>query len=195
MGQIILKESGEFRRHKNTLQQFDSEILDERISQVLNEIAISPIFKRKELCCYIYGMGAIPKSTYREISKLEGIDVLWFDSILPLYLRPLSFIAASYAGLIRVLSLEVLPSVFQKISRRSMAGLYIFQKSKVEQKFIDAVTKKRDLPVIDTIVKEDNSYFMYIVDTDNYESRTGIYEIVSYGLNTPTELIRIVSRK
>ena len=65
-----------------------------------------------------------------------------------------------------------------------MAGIYLFPKNH-ELKFIEIITNNISSSSFDYGVKKYDDYFFYVVDADNYESSTGIYEIVSYGKRCP----------
>jgi hypothetical protein len=143
---------------------------------------IEGILKKEtdELVCYVVGMGALDKSTYKLLSNEKGIEVIWYGSILPGILRIISPLVASYAGIVKVLDPEKISSVFFQLTERSMAGLYIFS-SEYEATFVNNVILNPTPRKYDYGIKELSNYFIYIVDADNYESSTGIYEIVSYG--------------
>jgi hypothetical protein len=181
MGSVTLKELGGFQKHENTQIEYDNELSYDLLEHRLKKIA-SLIDLSGDKVCYIIGMGGRPKSTFYKLQKTEGVNLIWYGSIFPKYLRILSIFIASYAGLVKVIDSKKLPDLFLDICDSSMAGIYIFNKS-MEKKFVDEVIKN-PLPVhLDFGIKYDASYFLYVVDADNNESSTGIYEIISYGKN------------
>jgi len=179
MGKINISSLGGLGSHENTLNEYDNEVTEELLDHHLNQIA--SIHEDSEGCaCYVLGMGAQPKSTYAELRKESGIEVIWSKSILSGPSKLLSILVASHAGLIKISESEKLPSVVKKLCHLSMAGIYIFDQS-MEQDFVDRVIRNPLPKEFDFEIKEDSGYFFYMVDADNAESSTGIYEIVSYG--------------
>jgi hypothetical protein len=187
MGKLILKDLGGFSKNPNTEEEYDDEVSEKRISEVLNKVASSPCLISEEKVCYIFGMGAQPKSVYENLEKQDGIEVIWYGSILPRYMRFLGGVVASYAGLIRVDNPNILADTFNKLVVASMAGVYCFSQ-KYEKKFISDI-KMNPIPrVYDYSVKDDKGYFFYVIDADNSESATGMFEIISYGVAAPESL-------
>ena len=179
MGKVNIGSLGSLGAHENTLNEYDNEISEELLDHHLNQIA--SIYGGSKGCvCYTFGMGAQPKSTYAELRKEPDIEVIWSDSILSGAFKILSVFMASYAGLVKVSAPEKLPSVVKTLCHLSMAGIYIFDQS-MEKDFVDRVLRNPLPEEFDFGIKNDEGYFFYMVDADNAESSTGIYEIVSYG--------------
>ncbi len=181
MGKISVKEIGSLGKSENTLSEYDNEINFELLQHKLRRIAKA--VENSEGCvCYVMGMGAHTKDTYCKLKKIVGVDLVWFGSLLPKYTRIFSPLVASYAGLLKILDTEKIPSVFSVLVEQSMAGIYVFPDS-FESQFVELV-KSNPLPKdYDFGIKSKKNYFYYIVDADNSESSTGIYEIVSYGVD------------
>jgi hypothetical protein len=190
MGSVNLRNTRLFERSQNTLAEFDREVDIEGVKCVLEKISNTEVDCGGRIC-YLYGMGAHPRSTYEALRKTSGLHVIFSRSILPRKLRFLSWIVASHEGLIRVDKWSVLPETFLTLMRQSMVALY-FVSPELEEKFVCAATE-RGRKAIDFGVKADPGYSMYIVDADNAESSTGMVEIVSYGRATPPDLIPIAS--
>ena len=179
MGNVNIKQLGGFNVHENTLNEYSHEISEELFDHHLQQI--TSIYKNCENCvCYVFGMGAQPKSTYTELREENGINVVWSKSILSGVYKMLSILIASYAGLVKISEPDKLPNVFKKLSHLSMVGVYIFDQS-LEKEFVNSVIKNPLSKEFSFGIKSDNGYFFYIVDADSMESSTGIYEIVSYG--------------
>jgi hypothetical protein len=194
MGKINIGSLGQSKKHRNEKRSFDNEINFNRVEYKLIKLSKIESLLEESKVCYIYGMGAHSKSTYDLLAKLSGVELKWKTSLLPFWLRPLSIVIASYAGLIKIVSITAMTEVFMKLAESSMVGLYIFD-SKHELDFINA-TKKSKLSVDgDFLIKSDPSYLIYQVDADNYESSTGVYEIVSYGIKCPEEFEAIVNSR
>jgi hypothetical protein len=170
-------------------REYDKEILENRYKSVINRI--SNLGLKGNKVCIIYGMGKQPKIAYKEIESISGVQVIWYESLFSKWLRPLSYLIASYAGLIKIYDIKVLPEIFNKLSNMAMVGVYIFSND-LEDAFVKKVQTTKSSHYGDLIVKEDLEFFIYKVDTDNIESSTGIYEIVSYGENCPIEIINIL---
>lgn len=179
MGKINIASLGGLGFSENTSNEYDNEVTEDLLDHHLSKIA--SIYRDSEgYVCYVFGMGAQPKSTYEELKKKSGIEVIWSQSILSSPFKVLSLLIASHAGLIKILDPNRLPNVTKKLCHLSMAGIYIFNKS-MEEDFVARVLENPLPERYDFGIKEDEHYFLYIVDADNEESSTGIYEIVSYG--------------
>lgn len=190
MRDLALKKIGQKSIHKNTLDEYDREIHKERFRYVTEKISESI---QPGKASYIFGMGKHSKSSYTNLKGTAGIEVVWTRSIIPVYLSPLRIFIASYAGVVKVLNHDKIPLVFEILSKMSMVGLYIFD-IRLEEKFTQVIKERRYSNYADDIVKEDSQYFIYKVDADSIESSTGIFEIVSYGIDCPKELITALGR-
>jgi len=60
----------------------------------------------------------------------------------------------------------------------------VFDEAK-EEAFVASFTSSPAPKRLDYGLKETGDYFFYVADTDNMESETGIYEIISYGPMAP----------
>lgn len=181
MGSIILKEIGGLSEHPNTKKEYDNEISHDELVERIFDISQMPLLSDSKVC-YIFGMGSHPKSTYKLLEDEKGIEVIWYGSILPKFARLLRFIVASYAGLVKVKLPDRINDVFLKLADCSMVGLYCFDAS-LESAFVEKIIDNPLPEYYDFGIKNDRGYFFYIVDADNTESGTGIYEIVSYGID------------
>lgn len=181
MGKITIQVIGSLGKSENTLNEYDSEITFELLKNKLERI-VAAVKDRDGYVCYVMGMGAHPQSTYKNISKTVGVELVWCGSVLPTYARILSPFIASYAGIFKVFSADKISDVFFALVEQSMAGIYVLPKS-FESEFVSMV--KNDPTPKDYCfgVKLNRDYFCYIVDADNSESSTGMYEIVSYGVD------------
>lgn len=181
MGKIAVQEIGGLGKSENTLSEYDNEISFELLQNKL--VRISKALQNSDgHVCYVMGMGAHPKDTYRKLKKTAGVDLVWLGSLLPKYARVFSPFIASYAGLFKVFNADKIPNIFLTLVEQSMAGIYVLPKS-FEPRFVDLV-KSSPLPKdYDFGIKSNKDYFYYIVDADNSESSTGVFEIVSYGVD------------
>lgn len=184
---ISIGRGGKFNQSPNTKAEFDRDVTLESVRDVLEMLA-QGCFQHPDRVCYVFGMGAQPKATYTYLQGKEGIQVLYSQSLLPWYGRWLGCFVGSFEGLVRVSDFSQLPAVFLRLIDRSMAGVYIFSASH-ENDFLRVVCSNTSERQFDFGVKSDPSYCFYVVDADNSESRTGLIEIISYGITTPNELI------
>jgi hypothetical protein len=190
MGKINLKEIGNVggdKKHPNTRNEYEAEVTFDRVDYVIEKImSADQIWENK--VCFVFGMGAHTLSTYFKLHKIPGVEVIWYHSLFPFYFAFLRPIIASYAGLVCIKNKNNLSHVFKTLIDSSMAGIYIVDKS-YKKDFIFSVTNEPLPKNYEYGIKKDKQYFLYIVDADNYESKTGIYEFVSYGIEVPKELI------
>lgn len=181
MGKISLQEIGGLGKSENTLSEYDNEIRFDLLQNKLERIS-KAVQNSDGYVCYVMGMGAHPKDTYRKLRKTVGVDLVWLDSLLPKYARVFSPFIASYAGLFKVFDADKIPSIFFTLVEQSMAGIYVLPKS-FEPQFVGLVKNNPFPKDYDFGIKSKKDYFFYIVDADNSESSTGIFEIVSYGVD------------
>ena len=183
MGRITFNKGSGLGKSKYTKTEYCNEITYELLVHRLKRI--TSIVKNTEgFVCYVVGMGAQPKSVYAELKKEEGIKVVWNGCFLPKYLHIFRWVIASDAGLVKITDFAKLPELFLTMVEQSMAGIYFFRSSR-ETEFLESVIKNYSMKSQDHdfTIKGDSDYFFYIVDADNIESSTGIYEIVSYGVD------------
>lgn len=172
---------------RETLVHSDSEVDAEAVRDRVRSIAAQLQSSEARQVCYVLGMGSQPRGTYASLLGEAGVEVVWESSVLPRGMRWLGFVVASEAGLVKVLDYRKLPEIFARISTLSMAGIYIFDES-LERSFVEEV--KRDPSPADYTfgLNQANDYFLYVVDADNSESSTGIYEILSFGFQAHVRL-------
>jgi len=185
MGEILVKRFAKTPTHQNTLREYSSEVEEARYHNVLDRMSHT---LPRDKVCYIFGMGKHPQSTYRKLASLSGTEVVWHGSLLPSYMMILRPFIASYEGVVRIFDTTKLEEVFISLSKMSMVGLYIFDSS-LEDLFVETIKNKKYSVYADEVVKQDKGYFIYQVDTDSVESSTGIFEIVSYGVDCSKELV------
>ena len=186
MGSVTVKKLGGFRSHPNTRDQFDRQITQDQLEERLKRIESFRSLPTGKVW-YVFGLGGHRKATYRELAARDGIEVVYCESVIPWYFAPLRLPVASYSGLIRIDDLGKLASTFLKVVSRSMAGIYCFDQ-RLEEKFLREARGSPAPEFLDLGVKEDPGYFFYVVDADNAESATGLYEIVSCGRESPPSI-------
>ena len=159
MREIVIKSiENDRKHHKNAKKEYSKEVQESRYRYVTEKISNLSLINNQNKICLIFGMGKHPKSTYRELEKLSGIRVVWYDSLFSKWLKPVSFFIASYEGLVEITDREKLPLVFNRLANMSMVGLYYFSRD-LENKFVETIKKEKYSSYGDTIVQEDPEYF------------------------------------
>lgn len=189
MGKINFGQRHGLSASLNTKTEFARDVSDEILDAVLNKVTCA-LSEGSARCCYVLGLGAHPRSTYTNLLKLVGLEVIFFRSVLPKYLRFLSPIVASHQGLLKINDPSVLRDVFLKLIDHSMAGIYCFEAA-LERDFLQATQNAFDQTKYDFGVKNDRAYLIYMVDADSNESSTGMIEIISCGVETPLNLVPV----
>lgn len=180
MGNIICKNIGGLGKHDNTAQEYDHEVTFELLKNRLKHISNALTELDDKYSFFVVGMGGQPKAVYNSLAKELGLSLIWSGSTLPKYLRFLGGLVASHSGVFKVNDLHTLSTTFSILVEQSMAGIYVFPKE-YELKFTNNFKNEEMSKEFDYGIKLLPDYFYYIVDADNYESNTGMYEIVSYG--------------
>ncbi len=142
MKEIVVEKIRQPQQHRNTLREYSKEIQEDRYQYVVKRISEN-IPSGKVL--YIFGMGKHPKSTYVNLKGMSGIEVVWYGSLLSGYMAFLRVFMASYEGIVKVLEPIHASEVFNILSKMSMVGLYIFDKS-LEHSFVQTIKEKSTVP-------------------------------------------------
>ena len=182
MGKITFSKIGGLGCSESTRTEYDNEINYELLEYKLFNIEKAICKNKSDYVCFVFGMGGQPKIKYLSFRKYSGVELVWFGSILPKPLRFFSRLIASHAGLLKVKDIKCLSVVFLSLVEQSMAGIYVFPKH-FEERFINTVKNNPTPQDYDFGIKQNDDYFYYFIDADNYESNTGVYEVVSYGVN------------
>jgi hypothetical protein len=179
--------------HPNTSFQNAFETTHEYALQYLSDID-EKLASLQNFSCFIFGMGAQPKSVYLEIASTNGVTLLASKSLLTGVFKLLSPLIASYQGLVKVDSRGVLRTVGDKLMNQAMMGVIIVDSDfgkQIEEAFFQLVSST---PNLDLGLKNDPSYFAFFVDSDNNESSTGIVGITSYGYKSPQVLVELAQK-
>lgn len=192
MGRINIGNShGDHEKFPLGQIKFDNEINIDRAYKVIDKVIHKSTEIDKSKGIYIYGMGSQSKKIYDVINEMPEVELLWTDSRLPSILSVLKFIIASYAGIIKINDIKPLKDIFFSLGHNAMVGLYIFD-TILEEQFVNTIKMNIYPEIADKIAFKDPQNFIYQIDTDNSESFTGIYEIISYGIECPFFLQEIV---
>jgi len=172
----------------NNYNRFKFDPSENELSNIFNHLERSNNLTNDNRCCYIFVYGKHTKSTFQEISTIEGLELIAVDFYGPKILKTLAFIMAGYSGLIKIKNANKMGEIMKKLTNLSMAGLFSINNS-FEDRFIDYYFKnnyKTYNP--EQFVTSDSSYFSLIIDGDNYETESGFLGIVEFGDNCPEEL-------
>ncbi len=164
----------------NTLFEGSWEASYEGVDKSLEKISKNLDLYSQDGDWYVYSMGAGTKSEYYELSVSNDVDLVYVHSTLKGIYKIFSFIP-NYAGLFKIVNPNRIKSIFKTLLNQTMIGLYFVPDSE-KKNFINRIKKKHLTSSIDYGIKNSKNYFMYLVDDDNEESSTDIYEIVSCGL-------------
>lgn len=136
---------------------------------------------------YIYGFGSQSKLKIESLKQHKGLEFVFSKSILPTPFKIFNWLVASYSGLFKVTSLKEVFNVFLDLADSGMVGLY-YVPSNAESRFLEKAKNGVGKEGLNFGVNQSEEYFIYIVDGDNFESKSGIYEIVFCGKDTNSEL-------
>lgn len=182
MGEIKFNTIAGLGESQYTEQEYDNEIYFESINGRLSRISAALKEISNDYAIVIVGMGGKTKSIYKALASNPDVILHWSGSILPNYLKLLGHLISSESGVIEVKGLNSLTDVFELVVEQSMAGVYVFPKNYLTT-FVNGVANRAAKNGFDYGIKSFSDYFYYIVDADNFESSTGVYEIVSYGVD------------
>lgn len=134
---------------------------------------------------FVYGYGKHPKSTYVDLEQ-RNYEVIWYGVKGPFWAKVLSPVIATYYGLIKVRRSPDIAVLVDCLSKNAMVGLFSVLQDK-EKAFVSEISNGNADP--DDYLKEnDPSYFGFLLDGDNRESKSGFLVILQYGPNCPKEL-------
>jgi hypothetical protein len=175
--------SGGMPRSAHTALEFSRDVSIEDAQQHI--VAFSEAWSRSEkpVTCFLYGMGAQRSGLYRHVANQSGATVLRLRSLIPWPMAPLRLIVASYEAVLEIPTPAVLSAAFWRVVERSMAGIF-FVHPEHAQRIRSELRSAKSLP-LDLWSKADCTYALCIIDADNAESPTGLYEIVSVGSAAP----------
>jgi hypothetical protein len=184
---LNVKPLGEFRAGGGTFAQWDREVEECVVERRIGELGEGLEGLCDEYVCYVFGMGAKSKSVYRKLKGAPGLHLAWHRTVLFGTSKWLGSLVHSQAGLVRVNDATLLRDLFFELADHSMAGVYIFSASR-EARFVESLYENPTPGDFLVGLGGVNDYLVYVVDADNYESSTGIYEIVSIGKNSPVHV-------
>ena len=168
-------------------KQVESDDVERRLECILNQLIQK---KDSNYHLYLWGMGGQTRGFYKSLDENDVYKVLYYGSIMSGPFKVFSFIP-SQAGLIEIKKVDKgkIIELFFSVGECSMVGLYGFRSQQVAEEFIMSVCENSSkIALEDSMAEKDLAYFSYIVDFDNTESETEIYEIVAFGENSPIKI-------
>jgi hypothetical protein len=148
---------------------------------------------RAGLLCYVLGEGGMPTGTYERLSGMAGVTVVREGSCMPQALFFLCGIVASECGLVRLDDVSALPAVFGTLIEQSMAIVFVMPSDEGEA-FVARSGKRGRDSGFDHGVRAIANHVVYLVDADNYESKTGVVEYVSCGIACEDDILDVFNR-
>lgn len=176
---FTVREIGGLGKSTTTSSEYHSNVSEELVTRHLEQIELL-LHQSAGVECYVLGMGSHPKSTYKTLLSQDGIRVLWNRPLLRGWFRPLSWVIASYSGLVKIEDSKMLRPVVDVLSEMAMIGIY-FVPSSLAAEFEQRTKSYPEPGDLDFGIKSDPNYGIVTFDFDNCESPTGIVETVSFG--------------
>lgn len=174
----------------DSFDEFWFEPTIEEVETILTYLESAPSVLSKDRVSYIFGEGKQPKKTYVEIEE-NGISVVWKGVRGPMWAKLLSLISSAYFGLIKVEKSTWIKSSMLKLSHLSAVTFYSFSIT-FEKKFTHEISTGNWRKCGINLVEDDDSYFMFTLDGDNEETKSGLLGILRVGRNCPNDLKAMV---
>lgn len=155
-----------------------------QISQVnLHEIGFS---------CYVASMGGLSKGDLKSIEKKRDFKFIRIDKFnsKSFLQKAVPFFLSSYWGVAEINCILKIEDILDDMTNQVMAELYIFNDKHKEEFNRNISTINNPLEISD-FVEQYSDFFMYQLDADNMESKTGMVEIISFGKDCPKILKKI----
>ena len=182
MGVVHLRYEEKRPESPNTFYRYDRDIYYEEMEEDLN-------LENKVI--YVLA-GGYSRSDYDYVNKKKGVELIWRDSLLPKILYPLNFIVSAYSGLIKIYDPFLIKDVVFKYGDLGLVELFIFDSS-LEDEFCDKTINDKDASLSKDMVKKDQGYMIYSVDSNNAGSPTGMIKFVSVGKKCPDQLMDVIN--
>lgn len=168
-----------FRPAETTAQEIGQYVSETTVDSVITRIATSGYGGLGKLC-YAFGGGSLPRSSYTNLAGKVGVQVAYFESVLPHWLRFLP----SYRGLVRIDDPSALRDVVDRLTDQAMVTVFVFDAT-LEAAFLASAQEAGRDSDHGFGVKRDPGYLIYVVDADRYDSPTGMFHFLSYGAAGP----------
>jgi len=139
--------------------------------------------------CYIANMGGLSKVNLDALKDRNDLEFIRIDQFKPksFFQKIILTFLTSHWGVARIKSLLKIKDILGDMTEQTMAEIYIFDQ-KHETEFTSKISTIESPLEISDFVEQFADFFMYQLDADNYESKTGMVEIISYGEECPENL-------
>ena len=185
MGYLKLQElNNNFNKNDNIKKEYYRDITMLKAENVI--LNIMKYFTDNDKCLYIY-TASHNKEKLIKVDEIIGINLVAINNFIPKILCFVNYFITSNSGLYKVTDINILKNVFLLLNNNSLFEIYIFDR-KYEKKFINSFKNDKYFKNGKKLVMKDSEFFIYGIDSDNTESKTGILEYVSFGKNTNKNL-------
>ena len=179
---------------ENVLEQEKIVVNKEDFESIIDFLSTSTLIT-EDRTCYIYGFGSQPKSVYRKLAQksINDYDVIWYGFNGPKKLKFISYLTASTGGLIRIVNIQCVRFLLERLSHLSMVGLFSLSRpfaEYFESDVLDNIGNLNAAPEI--LIRKDNSFFSFVIDGDSYDDeKKGFLCKLAIGKNCPEDLLKI----
>lgn len=164
---------------------------DTELNKIFNSLENSQSIIGNNRSCYVFVYGKQRKNKLEEVSSLEGAELIAVNFYGPKILKLFDFMISGYSGLIKLNNSNSIGKILKNLSDLSMVGIFSFD-SIFENNFLNyyySNNYKSYYP--EEFIKNNSSYFSFILDGDNAETESGVLAIASYGTKCPNDLSQI----
>lgn len=157
----------------------------------LEQISRTDILKMN-FDCYIANMGGLSKDDFERLKTRSDLDFIRAERFKPksFLQKIIVSILSNYWIVAKVKNLSDINNILDKMTEQAMAEIYIIN-HKSESEFNSKIAAIKNPLDISDFIEEFPDAFMYQLDADSDESKTGMVEIISYGDECPKSLIDI----
>ena len=175
-------------KHINTLREKLSDIELSRALRVLCHLESNLVYFN-DVILYAIGNTYKNEETIRNIGINMDVNIIKNESFR-IGLRRFLPISMPRIFLMKINNSKDILKVFNELNDHLLIEFGVFHKD-MEKNFLNHINSTDILSLFD-LIKKDSRYLIYGIDCDNEESSTGIMEFISYGKNTPREVIPLI---
>jgi hypothetical protein len=169
-------------------------LLSEKQVSALSHDVCSAVPLGEDSLCAIFGYGAKTKSTYSEIDKLPGAEVVWLGNFGPWWLSPLLWIAASKGGLVKVKTRDQITTILKELGSLAMVEL-ISCPAAMSDELIAHVRRRRWRSQPGEVAAKHSNYFCYGFDGDYaYDSEGRIWTWCAVGSHCSPDITNAIAK-
>ena len=174
-------------KHINTLKEKFSDIELNRAFRILEGLE-SNLNYFNNIVIYASGNTYKKEDDIKNIEKNMSVKVIINESLRK-GMRGFIPISIPRMFLIKINNQKDISKIFDELNDHLLIEFGVFNKN-IEKDFLHHIDSSDHASLFD-FIKNDDQYLIYGIDCDNEESSTGIMELISYGINTPQELLPI----